>query len=109
MRSCVDLPPPLKSPAQSSKNSIVLPPPPSKHARLSAEGGTLSIVIPPEVMAQVEESIVRLNGEASRGHVKVDDEDIQQWDKVVCCVAVTADVYLVWRTMLQCVLYPGAC
>ena len=37
MRSCVDLPPPLKSPARSSKNSIVLPPPPSKHARLSAE------------------------------------------------------------------------
>ena len=25
--------------------------------------------------------------------VKVDDEDLQQWDKVVCCVAVTADVY----------------
>ena len=93
MRSCVDISPPLKSRAQSNKNSIVLPPSPSKHARLSAENGTLSIVVPPEVMAQVSESIVRLNGEASRGPVKVDDEDIQQWEKVVCCVAVTADVY----------------
>jgi hypothetical protein len=69
MRSCVDLPPPLRSPALSKKNSIVLPPPPSKHARQSAEGGTLSAVISPEVMVQVADSVVRLNGEASRGHV----------------------------------------
>ena len=87
------LPLPLKSPAPSHKTSIVLPPPPSKHVKQSAENGTLSIVIPPEVVSRVEESIVRLNGEASKGLMVVDEGDLQQWDKVVCCITVTADVY----------------
>ena len=48
------------------------------------------MLIPAEVMAQVVESIVRLNAEASRGPVKVDDVDLRHWEKVVCCIAVTA-------------------
>ena len=51
------------------------------------------MLVHPEVMAQVAESILRLNGEASGWPVMVDDVDLRQRKRIVCCIAVTADVY----------------
>jgi methyl coenzyme M reductase beta subunit len=55
--------------------------------------GTLSLVIPEEVIEAVEETVARMDGEAAQGPVKVTGRDLQQWNKVVCCVTVTANVY----------------
>ena len=51
--------------------------------------------MPSEVLAQVNQSIVRINGEHSKGPARVTETDKEQWDKVVCCVAATAQVYQV--------------
>ena len=69
MPSCVTLPPPTRSAAASRQSAAVLLPAPPKTTRLIGEG-TLSMVIPKEVIAAVEETVVRVNGEASKGPAK---------------------------------------
>ena len=95
--SCVKLPPPRTSPVPTpSCNSVILlPPPPSQNDRLASGDGNLSIVVPSEVLAQVNQSIVRINGEQSKGAARVTEAGREQWDKVVCCIAIvaTAQVY----------------
>ena len=41
----------------------------------------------------MEETVARMDGEATEGPVEVTGRDLQQWNKVVCCVTVTANVY----------------
>ena len=92
--SCVTLPPPRQSPAPSN-SMILLPPPPSRLAgcKIIGSDGDLSMVVSREVVEQVNRSIVRMNEEQPNEPVRVTQADKDQWNKVMCCVAMTAEVY----------------
>ena len=88
--SCVRTPRPTRSLAASGQSAATLLPAPPSTIRLIG-GGAQSMVIPIEVIEAVEEAVARMDGEAAQGHVKVTGRDLQQWNKVVCCVTVTAN------------------
>ena len=71
---------------------ILLPLPPSQSDRVTGGDGNLSIVVSSEVLEQVNRSIMRMNEEQSKEPARVIEADREQWNKVVCCVAVTAEV-----------------
>ena len=62
--------------------------------------GALSMVIPVQVIEAAEETVARMDGEAAQGPVKVTGCDLQQWNKVVCCVTVL-------KMCIRQVLVPG--
>jgi hypothetical protein len=93
--SCVTLPPPQVCPTPNPSHMITLQPPPSHDDKLIRSEGNLSTVVPSEVLAQVKASVVHINGEQSKGPTRMTETDKEQWNKVVGCVAVAAQVHQV--------------
>ena len=76
------------------QSTASLRPAPPAAIQLTGDGA-LSMVVPEGVIGAVKASVARMDGEMARGPVRVTNRDLQQWNKVVCCITVTADVYQV--------------
>jgi hypothetical protein len=88
--SCVGIPLPRRSPDGFEQSTASLRPAPPAARQLTGDGA-LSMVVPEGVIGAVKASVARMDGEMARGPVRVTDRDLQQWNKVVCCITVTAD------------------
>ena len=92
--SCVGIPLPKRSPDGFEQPTASLRPEPPAAVQLTGDG-TLSMVVPEAVIGAVKESFARMDSEMAPGPGRVTDRDLQQWNKVVCCIMVTADVWKV--------------